>query len=246
MQLNGFFIVNKPQGPSSAAISNRIKWLLKQAGYPKNIKIGHGGTLDPLATGVLPIGVGRATKQLQALLDGPKTYTFTATFGAATTSGDLAGETTETSLVRPNRPQIEAILSQFTGPITQIPPAFSALKVGGQRAYALARQGQTVELQPRAVTIHSLELLETTPESATFRAAVSKGTYIRTLAEDIAKALGTVAHTTMLCRVQHGPFALTQAVDAETLDTALKSGHITAYLHPLDASPAAGNTKDDD
>lgn len=247
MPLNGFFIVHKPLGPSSASVSNHLKWSLKQAGYPKGIKIGHGGTLDPLASGVLPIGVGKATKHLQALLDGPKTYTFTVQFGTATTTGDTAGTVTSTSPNRPSPTQIEQSLAQFRGLITQIPPAFSALKVGGKRAYELARAGQAVQLAPRQVTIHSLEIIDSTPNSATFKAAVSKGTYIRTLAEDIAQAVDTVGHTTILTRTQHGPFTLEQAVLPEILDNALKSGDITAYLHPLDASPAPGlNTKDDD
>lgn len=236
--LNGFFIVHKPLGPSSAAVSNHLKWSLKQAGYPKNIKIGHGGTLDPLASGVLPIGVGKATKHLQALLDGPKTYTFTLRFGSSTTTGDTAGTVTATTDTIPSPPEIEHSLHQFRGVITQVPPVFSALKIGGKRAYALARQGQTVELAPRQVTIYSIEIIEINPGSATFRAEVSKGTYIRTLAEDIAKSVNSLGHTTLLRRDRHGPFTLEQAVAPETLDNALKSGDISAYLHPLDASPA--------
>lgn len=235
--LNGFYLVHKPVGPSSAAVTNRTKWLLKQLGYPKGIKIGHGGTLDPLADGLLPIGVGRATKQLQNLLDGPKTYTFTLTFGTATTTDDAEGEPTATSAIRPTQAQIEAILPRFTGPITQIPPAFSALKINGERAYKLARAGEEVQLQPRPVTIHTLKLLKFNIDFALFEASVSKGTYIRTLAKDIAEALGTVGHTTTLTRTVHGPFRLEDAVAHQTLDKALQNGDTHTYFHPLAVPP---------
>lgn len=237
--MHGFFLLNKPIGPSSAAVVGHLKWMLKQAGQPKNIKIGHGGTLDPLASGLLPIGVGQATKQLQTLLEGPKTYTFTLTFGVSTATDDAEGEVTATSPIRPTTAQIQAILPHFTGPISQIPPAFSALKVGGQRAYALARQGQTVQLEPRQVTIHTLQLLENTGHSATFSAAVSKGTYIRSLARDIAQAIETVGHITALCRTGHGPFTLAQATTPQILDNAIQSGDISAYLLPPLAVPPA-------
>jgi tRNA pseudouridine55 synthase len=238
LPLHGFINLHKPVGPSSAQVLGRLKWLLKQAGHPKSLKVGHGGTLDPLASGVLPVGLGRATKQLQTLLDGPKTYEFTITFGTATTTGDAAGTVTAHSPVRPTHASCQAILPQFTGPIVQVPPVFSALKVGGQPAYARARQGQTVQLAPRTVTIYSLELLGFSPENANLRASVSKGTYIRTLAEDLALALGTYGHVTALCRTQHGPFTLATAQMLETLDNAIRSGHITQHLQPLDAPPA--------
>lgn len=236
--LTGFYLVNKPEGPSSAGVVGRLKWLLKQSGQPKNIKIGHGGTLDPLASGLLPIGVGKGTKALQALLEGPKTYAFTVQWGTQTTTDDREGEPTTTSEIRPTEAQIRAILPQFTGEITQTPPVFSALKVGGQRAYKLAREGQQVALAPRQITIYSLEILEINPQSATFTANVSKGTYIRVLGRDIALALGTVGHITMLQRTVHGPFTLEQAVSLEFLDKALQSGDIATYLLPLDVPPA--------
>lgn len=237
--LNGFLVVNKPVGPSSAAVTNHLKWMLKQAGYPKNIKIGHGGTLDPLADGLLPVGVGAATKQLQRLLDGPKTYRFTIRWGTQTTTGDVEGEPIATSAHRPETQQITQILPKFTGTLTQTPPAYSALKVGGQRAYQLARAGQTVTLQPRAITIDAITLIENNSESCTIDATVGKGTYIRVLAEDIAQALGTVGHVTRLIRTAHGPFTLTQAHTPETLDNAIVSGQISAYILPLLAVPPA-------
>lgn len=237
--LNGFYIVEKPTGPSSAAVTNRLKWLLKQLGYPKGIKIGHGGTLDPLADGLLPIGVGRATKQLQSLLEGPKTYTFTLTFGTQTTTDDAEGEPTVTSPHRPTEAELLAVLPQFTGEITQTPPTFSALKINGQRAYKLARAGEDVTMTPRQVTIHSLKLLHYSPQQSLLEAAVSKGTYIRTLARDLATALGTVGHVTTLTRTVHGPFTLAQAIPYQTLDKALQSGDMHTYLLPLLAVPPA-------
>lgn len=237
--VHGFYLVNKPVGPTSAGVVGRLKWLLKtHNGQPKGVKIGHGGTLDPLADGLLPIGVGKATKQLQALLEGPKTYTFTLSFGTQTTTDDAEGEPVAKSDVRPTEAATTAILPQFTGAILQAPPAFSALKINGQRAYKLARAGEVVEMQPRPVTIHSLRLLQWNGGSCLLEAAVSKGTYIRSLARDVALALGTVGHVTTLTRTQHGPFGLQHAVTYEMLDKALASGDMHTYLLPLAVPPA--------
>jgi tRNA pseudouridine55 synthase len=240
--LNGLLLVDKPAGMSSAAVVGKIKWHLRQAGAPKNVKVGHGGTLDPFATGLLPIGVGRGTKALEGLLKGDKAYHFTLQFGTATATQDYLGQPIATSAVRPTLAQIEAILPQLTGPMMQTPPAFSALKVGGKRAYALARAGEVVELAPRTITIHSLQCLDYDGENANFCAQVSKGTYIRTLGADMAAALGTVGHLTTLRRTQHGAFGLHQALALpqmlETLDNALKNRQTPACLYPLPA-PAA-------
>src|SRR5688500_11352177 len=156
--MHGWIILDKPLGLSSAQGVAAIKRLGREAGWGK-LKIGHGGTLDPLATGVLPIALGEATKLTGRLLDATKGYRFTVAFGTATATDDAEGEVVATSDVRPTRADIEAALGAFTGPIVQIPPAYSALKVDGQRAYALARAGETVELAPRDVTIFSLALL---------------------------------------------------------------------------------------
>lgn len=237
--LNGILLVDKPAGMSSAAVVGKVKWHLKQAGAPKNVKIGHGGTLDPFATGLLPLGVGQGTKALQGLLEGPKGYEFTLTFGTATTTQDCLGEPCATSGLVPTLAQIEAILPQFTGPLQQTPPAFSALKVNGQRAYALARAGATVTLEPRPITVYQLELLDYTPPHARLVAHVSKGTYIRTLGADLAVALGSVGHLTALRRTQHGPYGLAQALSLpktlEILDNALNLGQMPPCLHPLPA-----------
>lgn len=249
--VHGFYVVYKPVGPSSAGITNRLKWLLKNhCGQPRGVKIGHGGTLDPLADGLLPIGVGKATKQLQALLEGPKTYTFTLTFGTQTTTDDAEGDPVATSTARPTQAEIQAVLPQFTGPILQTPPPFSALKVNGERAYKLARAGEAPVMQPRPVTIHSLEIIESHPLissnphtliSCLLSATVSKGTYIRSLARDIALATGTFGHVTTLTRTHHGPFSLQQAVTHEMLDKALASGDTHTYLLPLAELPDQQN-----
>jgi tRNA pseudouridine55 synthase len=242
LNLNGFLVVDKPIGPTSAGVVGRLKWLLKNhAGAPKNIKIGHGGTLDPFATGVLPIGVGRGTKGLQALLNGPKTYTFTLALGQATATGDATGTPTASAPVPPLaalQAALPAALVGLTGPIIQTPPAFSALKVNGQRAYSLARAGQAVTLAPRPVEVYELTVESLTVQALVGTATVSKGTYIRTLGEDLARALGTVGHLTALRRKVHGGFSIAQAVAFETLDKALQTGHWQAYLLPLDAPPA--------
>lgn len=237
--MDGILLVDKPIGPSSAAVVGKIKWLLRQHGAPKNVKVGHGGTLDPFASGLLPIGIGKGTKALEGLLKGDKAYTFTLHFGSATTTQDHLGEVTQTNPNRPTESQILAALPQFTGEILQTPPAFSALKVGGKRAYALARAGEVVELAPRSIHVHTLNLLEFHGESAVFTATVGKGTYIRTLGTDLAAALGTVGHLAALRRTQHGVLRLENALGLpellETLDTALKNGQTPACLHPLPA-----------
>ena len=192
-------------------------------------KIGHAGTLDPLATGVLPIAFGKATRLIPYVMEGKKTYLFTIKWGIETDSDDLAGTKISTSTKRPTQKEITNILSKFKGKITQIPNAFSAIKVNGKRAYDLARTGQSVTIQPRAVTIHDLQLLEINSEDATFEVTCSKGTYVRTLAHDIAHALGTVGVVTMLHRINCAPFDITQAITLEDI----KSGKITTNNIPL-------------
>jgi tRNA pseudouridine55 synthase len=245
--LNGWIILDKPLGMGSTQGVGAVKRALREGGYPK-VKIGHGGTLDPLATGVLPIALGEATKVAGRMLDASKVYDFTVTFGAETDSLDLEGKAIATSGVRPNRTEIDAILPQFTGPIDQIPPAYSALKVGGKRAYDLARAGETVELTARQVVIHSLHIVapscETgmlTPSQAgkpfldkiTLTAHVSKGTYIRSLARDISYALGTVGHVTMLRRTKAGPFALQNAISLDILFEKAKALALEDITLPL-------------
>ena len=212
--VNGWLVVDKPVGPSSAQVVGKLKWALRQGGHGK-VKIGHGGTLDPLASGVLPIALGEATKVSGYLLNGPKAYRFAIRFGEATSTDDAEGEVVASSDVRPSPAEIDAVLPRFTGAIRQRPPAYSALKVEGERAYALARAGETVELAERELTIHSLTLVEADAESATLEVHCSKGTYVRSLARDIALALGTVGHVSLLRRTAAGPFTLDQAVSLD-------------------------------
>ncbi|MBL8648201.1 MAG: tRNA pseudouridine(55) synthase TruB [Sphingosinicella sp.] len=232
--MNGWIILDKPLGLTSAQGVAAIKRLWRQAGFPRPT-IGHGGTLDPLATGVLPIALGEATKLTGRMLNGDKAYDFTVRFGMATETEDAEGAVVATSDVRPSRADVEAVLPHFTGPIEQRPPAYSALKVDGERAYARARAGETVVLPPRAVTIHALQLLEADGETATFSVSCSKGTYVRSLARDIAEALGTVGHVVMLRRTKAGPFGLEGAISLDKLGELAMEQRLIAALLPLTA-----------
>lgn len=219
--MNGWLVIDKPLGPGSTQIVSAVKRALRSGGYAK-VKVGHGGTLDPLATGVLPIALGEATKLAGRMLDADKAYAFTIAFGAATDTIDLEGKVVATSAVRPTLAELLAILPCFTGPIEQVPPAYSAIRIDGERAYDRARAGETFEIRTRAVTIHALTCTGNPPsdgplEEITLTARVSKGTYIRSLARDIAEALGTVGHVTMLRRTKAGPFALHQAISLDKL-----------------------------
>ena len=224
-----------------------VKHALREGGYPR-VKVGHGGTLDPLATGVLPIALGEATKLAGRMLDSDKVYEFTVAFGAETDTLDLEGKVVAQSDVRPTMAQIEAVLPQFTGPIEQVPPAYSALKVDGARAYDLARAGETVVLTTRAVSVHALRVFassletadltqsrEAAKEDVTLTAHVSKGTYIRSLARDIAYALGTVGHVTMLRRIKAGPFTLGHAISLDLLFEKSKGQRIEDVCLPMTA-----------
>jgi len=232
--MNGWIILDKPYGLGSTQAVGAVKRCLREAGEPKT-KVGHGGTLDPLASGVLPIALGEATKLAGRMLDSDKVYDFTVKFGEQTDTLDVEGQMIATSDVRPSRAELEAVLSRFTGPIEQMPPAFSALKVDGKRAYDLARAGEEVALKTRAVTIHVLSLLSFDRDSATLSATVSKGTYIRSLARDIALALGTVGHVTMLRRTKAGPFTLETAISLDKLREAANARAIAQCMLPLTA-----------
>jgi tRNA pseudouridine55 synthase len=232
--VHGWIILDKPLGLGSTQGVSAVKRALRSGGYGK-AKVGHGGTLDPLASGVLPIALGEATKLTGRMLDADKAYDFTIKFGEETDTLDAEGPVSATSEVCPTRAEVEAVLGQFTGPIAQVPPAYSALKVDGKRAYDLARAGETVELKSRDVTIHALDLLDFDGQAATLSARVSKGTYIRSLARDIAYALGTVGHVTMLRRTKAGPFGLESAIRLDILDEAAKDARLQELLLPLTA-----------
>ncbi len=238
--LHGWIVIDKPLGLGSTQAVSAVKRALREGGYAK-AKVGHGGTLDPLAQGVLPIAVGEATKLAGRMLDSDKIYDFTISFGRQTDTLDLEGAIVAQSDARPTPAEVEAVLPRFTGPIEQAPPAYSAIKVDGQRAYDLARAGEDVEMKTRAVTIHALhqssvrgnanDLLE----EVTLTAHVSKGTYIRSLARDIALALGTVGHVTYLRRVKAGPFLADQAISLDKLADAARAHNLEQLLLPLTA-----------
>ncbi len=233
-QPHGWLILDKPRGLGSTQAVGAVKRNLREAGYGK-VKVGHGGTLDPLAEGVLPIALGEATKLAGRMLDASKVYDFTIRFGEETNTLDAEGEVIALSDHRPSEGDIRPILPRFTGPIEQVPPAYSALKVDGRRAYDLARGGIDVELATRAVTVHALDLLAAEAGAATLRAHVSKGTYIRSLARDIAHALGTFGHVTYLRRVKAGPFREEQAISLDKLNEIGKGARLQDHLLPLEA-----------
>ena len=233
--INGWIVLDKPVGLGSTQAVSKVKRALREAGEPKH-KVGHGGTLDPLASGVLPIAIGEATKLCGRMLDASKSYEFTVRFGEETDTIDMEGQVVATSDVRPSRDQIETVIPAFTGEIDQIPPAYSALKVEGKAAYARARAGENVELKSRKVTIFELLLHESTADSATFQVRVSKGTYIRSLARDIARALNTVGHVTMLRRTRAGPFGLEKAISLDFLAEAAKARRLIGAVLPLEAA----------
>lgn len=232
---NGWIILDKPLGLGSTQAVAAVKRNLREAGYGKKVKVGHGGTLDPLATGVLPIALGEATKLCGRMLDASKEYEFTVRFGSETDTLDLEGQVIAESNQRPTRAGVEAILPRFTGPIEQVPPVYSAILVDGERAYDRARSGEAVELASRAVTVHELHLLPgDAPDAVTLHAHVSKGTYIRSLARDIARALGTVGHVTMLRRLRAGPFGLDRAISLDKLNEIGKGAPLENVLLPLE------------
>ncbi|MEG3123968.1 tRNA pseudouridine(55) synthase TruB [Sphingomonas sp. GB1N7] len=237
--MHGWIILDKPLGLGSTQGVSAVKRALRQGGYGK-FKVGHGGTLDPLATGVLPIAVGEATKLAGRMLDSDKIYDFTIRFGVQTDTLDMEGVEVGASGVRPSLLEIAAVLPHFTGAIQQVPPAYSALKVDGQRAYDLARAGEEVVLASRSVTIHALTVAPAevgeTVEEITLTAHVSKGTYIRSLARDIAIALGTVGHVTMLRRTKAGPFDLAHAISLDKLTELAMARALEDVTLPLRAA----------
>lgn len=238
--LSGWLILDKLRGMGSTQGVSAVKRVLRQNGYAKT-RVGHGGTLDPLAEGVLPIALGEATKLAGRMLDSDKIYAFTVEFGQETDTLDTEGPVIAASDVRPTLAEVEAVLPRFIGPIEQVPPAYSALKVDGQRAYDLARAGEAVALKSRHVTIYSLSVRPSTSsartvlESITLEAHVSKGTYIRSLARDIAHALGTCGHVTYLRRIKAGPFREEQAISLDKLEEAAKGAGLEHLLLPLEA-----------
>ncbi|SFR81214.1 tRNA pseudouridine(55) synthase TruB [Sphingomonas jatrophae] len=251
--LHGWLILDKPLGLGSTQAVSAVKRALREGGDAK-AKVGHGGTLDPLASGVLPVALGEATKLAGRMLDADKLYAFTIGFGVETDTLDGEGRAVALSPVMPTLAEVEAVLPRFTGAIAQVPPAYSALKVDGERAYDRARAGEAVEMVSRQVTVHALTLQpdaaerETPLPAVTLLAHVSKGTYIRSLARDIAVALGTVGHVTMLRRLKAGPFTLAAAISLDKLAELATARSLENSLLPLtaglDGIPALALTPD--
>ena len=235
MPISGWIILDKPIGLGSTQAVSAVKRALREAGEPKT-RVGHGGTLDPLASGVLPIAIGEATKVAGRMLDATKQYAFTIRFGEETDTLDAEGQVVATSDVHPTAEDIANILPLFTGPIEQVPPVYSALKIEGKAAYARARAGEDVQIKPRTVTIHELRLISASGNEASLLTTVSKGTYIRSLARDIARALNTVGHVTMLRRTRAGPFTLEQAISLDFLAQAAKARRLIGAVLPLEAA----------
>ena len=224
--MNGIVIVDKPQGWTSQDVTARLRRVFNTR------RIGHGGTLDPMATGVLPVFVGRATRGVEFFEHAEKTYETVLRLGMTTDTEDISGTVLTQCDAFVTGEQLQAVLEQFRGEILQVPPMYSALKVGGQKLVDLARKGKTVERQPRPITIHELTLLGMEAEGIRLRVRCSKGTYIRTLCKDIGEALGCGGCMAALRRVQAGEYTIGESVPLQAL---LDSENPEAYLRPVDS-----------
>ena len=242
--VHGWLVLDKPEGLTSTQALGKVRRILNAE------KAGHGGTLDPLATGILPIAMGEATKTVSYVMDGAKRYRMTVRWGVQTSSDDAEGEVVATSDVRPSAAQIAAALPAFEGEITQVPPIFSAVKIQGRRAYDLARAEQPVEITPRTVRIDSFRLVEMPdPDHAVFEVASGKGAYMRSLARDLSLALGTVGHVAALRRTACGPFDEGAAISLDKLEELGHSAASAKIVLPvataLDDIPALAVTEDE-
>ena len=227
IKLDGWLAIDKPLGMGSTQVVGKCRWLTKAQ------KVGHGGTLDPLATGILPIAFGEATKTIPFIMDARKTYQFTVTFGEARATDDAQGDITATSDMRPAEHDLRAALPGFIGRITQIPPIYSALKIKGKRAYDLARAGENPVMKPREVDIFSLELLSYKGQQASLEVTCGKGTYVRSLARDLAEQLSTVGFVSALRRTRVGPFDLNRSISLEKLEDMGHSAPPEEWILPI-------------
>ena len=234
--VNGWLVLDKPVGMTSTHAVSVVKRLFHAR------RAGHAGTLDPLASGLLPIALGEATKTVPFVMDGRKIYRFTVRWGEERDTDDAEGRVIEISAERPTAEAIRALIPRFSGLIEQVPPRFSAVKIGGERAYDLARDGEAVELAPRPIEVHHLELVETPdPDHSVLAAECGKGTYVRALARDMGRALGCFGHVTALRRTAVGPFAEQNAIALETLQRMPPDDPMiaAAALLPVEAGLAA-------
>jgi len=231
--VNGWLVVDKPAGITSTSVVNKVRWAFGAA------KAGHAGTLDPAATGVLAVALGEATKTVPYITDALKCYRFTVRLGAATNTDDAEGEIVATSDLRPTDEQIIAALPAFTGDIMQIPPQFSAVKVDGMRAYALAREGEEMELAARPLWVESLTFLSRPDEGhVELEMVCGKGGYVRSIARDLGQALGCLGHVLMLRRTWSGPFDAEDGLSLERIEELAQSPELDAHLLPLETGLA--------
>ncbi len=227
--VSGWVVIDKPAGPTSTAVVNKVRWAFQAR------KAGHAGTLDPAATGILAIALGEATKTVPFVTDARKAYAFTVRFGVATNTDDAEGEVVAESDRRPGDTEIAHALADFTGDILQVPPKYSAVKVDGQRAYAMARAGKNVELEPRSLFVESLRLTSRPDaDHATFEMVCGQGGYVRSIARDLGQTLGCFAHVTALRRLWSGPFALENAVSLDQIEAQAHSPELDNCLLPLE------------
>jgi tRNA pseudouridine55 synthase len=232
-KINGWLVVDKPAGITSAAVVGRVRRATGAA------KAGHGGTLDPLATGVLPLALGEATKTVGYVMEGRKIYRFTVRWGEQRDTDDAEGAVTAACDARPDRAAIESVLDRFLGDIEQTPPTYSAIKVAGERAYALARADRPVELAPRTVNVARIDLVDCPDaDHAIFEVDAGKGVYMRALARDLGTALGSLGHVVALRRLSVGPFGEAQAITLENLETVGHSAELQTYLLPVGSALA--------
>ncbi|QEE36903.1 tRNA pseudouridine(55) synthase TruB [Octadecabacter sp. SW4] len=227
--ISGWLVVDKPAGLTSTAVVNKVRWAFDAK------KAGHAGTLDPDATGVLAIALGEATKTVPYITDALKAYTFTVRLGQSTNTDDAEGEVTATSDTRPTDDEIKAALGQFVGDIMQVPPAFSAVKIDGQRAYKRARDGEDFEIAARALWVEELLLIDRPdPDHVTLEMTCGKGGYVRAIARDLGAALGCYGHVRELRRIWSGPFDVADAITLDQIDAHAKSPALDAFLRPLE------------
>lgn len=227
--VNGWLVVDKPAGVGSTTVVNKVKWAFGAQ------KAGHAGTLDPAATGVLAVALGEATKTVPYITDALKCYHFRVTFGASTTTDDAEGEVLETRDTRPTDAEIRGALGAFRGEIAQVPPQFSAVKVDGERAYDLAREGEVMDLAARPLWVERLEVLARPDDDhVDLEMVCGKGGYVRSIARDLGRALGCLGHVAWLRREWSGPFCASEGVSLEDIDRLAKTPEIDALLKPLE------------
>lgn len=227
--ISGWLVVDKPAGPTSAAVVNKVRWAFGAK------KAGHAGTLDPEATGVLAVALGEATKTVPYVTDAMKAYSFTVRLGQATNTDDAQGEVIAQSETRPSDSEIKDILGTFVGDIMQVPPKFSAVKIDGQRAYKRAREGEDVELAARPLWVEELVLTDRPdPDHAMFEMTCGKGGYVRSVARDLGEALGCYGHVETLRRLWSGPFDARSGISWEQIEELARTPEIDAFLRPVE------------